>query len=61
MKGKEGLYLGTSGYTGAGVICKILIENKAYEFLWSYFEFINPDIQDAWDSDDELTDLDFDE
>jgi len=59
FKGVKGVYLGTDGYTGAGVICKLLIDNKPISFRWDYFRFTNPDVQVKWDEDDDLTELDF--
>ena len=59
-KGKKGVYLGTDGYTGRGVVCKLLIEGKPISFIWDYFKFTDLKIQNAWDKDDELKELDFD-
>jgi len=58
-QGQRGKYLGTDGYTGAGVICKVLIDNKPFSFRWDYFKFTDSNVQKAWNEDEELTDLDF--
>lgn len=33
LKGGKGTYLGTDGYTGRGVTCKLLIDNKPHSLF----------------------------
>lgn len=60
LRGKKGSYLGTDGYTGNGVTCKLLIDNKPTSLVWDYFKFTDQEIQTEWDKNIEITELDFD-
>ena len=63
-KGKKGYYLGTDGYTGYGVTCKILLDNeKTVSFIWDAFIFKDSYVQEEWTNRlgaDEDWELDFD-
>lgn len=58
LKGEKGYYLGSDGYTGAGVVCKLLIDDKPISLRWDYFRFTDPEAQQDWENE-EFDELDF--